>query len=210
MRPRWPKQYCLQLFIFTLFTLARPQPKDSKQIFPLVLHLPSIGKVIRKHKHLIYDSPSLKKIFPVGSIILAFCRTKNTKEILSSKPCATLRADNQWGCFKCTAKCELCQYLLKESNCFTSTGTMYPIMQILNCKSKNVIYLVTCKKCKVQYGPGRPVIKAANNTTPYCMEPHQSNHQVLDCHEVPQNSNSHSHPPRMSLHSQTLLAQLAC
>ena len=38
-------------------------------------------------------------------------------------------------------------------NCFTSTSTnrTYPITQILSCKSKNVIYLVTCKKCKVQY-----------------------------------------------------------
>ena len=48
-------------------TLLQPQPKDSKQIFPFVLdfkpYLRSIGKIIRKHKHLIYDSPSLKKSF---------------------------------------------------------------------------------------------------------------------------------------------------
>ena len=65
-----------------------------------------------------------------------------------------LRApDNQRGCFKCTAKCDLCKKFLKESNCFTSTSTSrtYPITQILSCKSKNVIYLVTCKKCNVQY-----------------------------------------------------------
>ena len=139
-------------------TLLQPQPKDSKKIFPLVLdfnpRLPSIGKIIRKHKHLIYNSPSLKNIFPVGSIIPAFRRTKNIKEILSSKPREQHRAsDNQRGCFRCTAKCDLCQNFLKESNCFTSTSTnrTYPITQILSCKSKNVIYLVTCKKCKVQY-----------------------------------------------------------
>ena len=71
-------------------TLLQLQPKESKQFFPLVLdtnpRLPSIGKIIRKYKHLIYDSPSLGKIFPVGSIIPAFRRTKNIKEILSSKP----------------------------------------------------------------------------------------------------------------------------
>ena len=127
-------------------------------IFPLVLdfnpRLPSIGKIIRKHKHLIYNSPSLKNIFPVGSIIPAFRRTKNIKEILSSKPREQHRApDNQRGCFKCTAKCDLCQNFLKESNCFTSTSTSrtYPITQILSCKSKNVIYSVTCKKFNVQY-----------------------------------------------------------
>jgi len=120
-------------------TLLQPQPEESKQIFPLVLdfnpRLPSIGKIIRKYKHLIYDSPSLKRIFPVGSIIPAFRRTKNIKEILSSKPCEQHRtSDNQWGCFKCTTKCDLCRNYLKESNCFTSTSTSrtYPITQILN------------------------------------------------------------------------------
>ena len=56
-----------------------------------------------------------------------------------------------FGHLKCTAKCDLCQNFLKESNCFTSTSTSrtYPITQILSSKSKNVIYLVTCKKCNV-------------------------------------------------------------
>ena len=40
-----------------------------------------------------------------------------------------------------------------ETNCFNSTCTSrtYPITQNLSCKSKNVIYLVMCKKCNVQY-----------------------------------------------------------
>ena len=140
-------------------TLLQPQTKEYKQILPLVLdlnpRLPSIGKIINKYKHLIYDLPSLKKKkFPVGSIIPAFRRTKIIKEILSSKPREQHRTpDDQRGCFKCTGKCDLCRNYLKETNCFTSTSTsrMYPITQILNCKSKNVIYLVTCKKCNVQY-----------------------------------------------------------
>lgn len=39
------------------------------------------------------------------------------------------------------------------ANCFTSTSTgrTYSITQILSCKSKNVIYLVTSKKCNGQY-----------------------------------------------------------
>ena len=67
---RFPEKRC--------FNLA---PKT--QIFSLVLdfnlRLPSIGKIIRKHKHLIYNSPSLINIFPIGSIICAFRRTKNIK-----------------------------------------------------------------------------------------------------------------------------------
>ena len=57
-------------------TLLQPPPKDSKQIFPFVLdfnpRFPSIGKIIKKYKLLIYNSPSLINIFPIGSIIPAF------------------------------------------------------------------------------------------------------------------------------------------
>ena len=112
--------------------------------------------------------PSLKKIFPVGSIIPAFRRTKNIKEILSSKPREQHRApENRRGCFKCKAKCDLCRNFWKESNCFTSTSTnrTCPITQILNCKSKNVIYLVTCKKCNVQYVGSTMNLKFAFATT---------------------------------------------
>ena len=42
---------------------------------------------------------------------------------------------------------------LKEDKIFYSacTDRYYSIRQHLDCKSKNVIYLATCKKCKVQY-----------------------------------------------------------
>ena len=43
------------------------------------------------------------------------------------------------GCFKCKNKCDQCK------NYFVD------IRQELNCRSNNVIYLVICKTCKVQY-----------------------------------------------------------
>ena len=33
----------------------------------------------------------------------------------------------------------------------TVTGSVYPIKQALNCDSHNIIYLVTCKSCHIQY-----------------------------------------------------------
>ena len=52
------------------------------------------------------------------------------------------------GCCKCNSKCDLCKNYLKESEIFYSACTN---RLIVNCKSKNVIYVLTCKKCKVQY-----------------------------------------------------------
>ena len=56
---------------------------QSKKVFPLALDyspsLPSIGKILYSHRHLIDNSPSLAKIFPKGSIIPSFRRAKNIK-----------------------------------------------------------------------------------------------------------------------------------
>ena len=129
--------------------------KQSKKVFPLVLDynpsLPSIGKILYSHRHLIDNSPSLAKIFPKGSIIPSFKRAKNIKEILAT-PRRTTQTDIQ-GCFKCKGKCDLCKNFLVESDYFSSTSTSrkYFIRQHVHCKSKNVVYLITCNKCKIQY-----------------------------------------------------------
>ena len=54
---------------------------------------------------------------------------------------------------KCgNSRCATCQHLQCQSS-FTSTKTKvtYPIRHYVSCKSKNVIYLITCTKCKKQY-----------------------------------------------------------
>ena len=139
--------------------LLAPTNKESKKIFPLVLdynpNLPSIGKILNSHKQLIYNSPSLSNIFPEGSIIPSFRRPKNIKEILA-RPRKINVNDNdsdKHGCFKCKSKCDLCRNFLVESDHFSSASSnrTYHIAQHLHCKSKNVIYLVTCTKCSVQY-----------------------------------------------------------
>ena len=49
-------------------------------------------------------------------------------------------------------RCTTCQHLQCQT-AFTSTKTKttYPIRHYLSCKSKNVIYLLTCTKCRKQY-----------------------------------------------------------
>ena len=134
-----------------------PSTKQFKKVFPLVLDfnpsLPSIGKILFSHRHFIDNSPSLSKIFPKGSIIPSFRRTKNIKEILARPRRTNFDHTERQGCFKCKGKCDLCQNFLVESDNFSSarTGRSYPIRQQLHCKCKNVIYLITCNKCNVQY-----------------------------------------------------------
>ena len=118
-------------------------------------HLPNIGKIIKSYSHFIYDSPTLAQIFPKGSIIPSYRRAKNIKELLAG-PKGSNYSNNDHsatGCFKYSKKSDLCKNFLKEDKIFYSARTdrYYTIRQHLDCKSKNVIYLATCKKCTVQY-----------------------------------------------------------
>ena len=135
--------------------LLVPNIKQSRKVFRLVLDynpsLPSIGKILHSHRHLIDNSPFLAKIFPKGSIIPSFRRAKNIKEIPARPRRTDLNRRERQRCFKCKGKCDLCKKFLVESDhfCSASTSRSYFIRQHLHCKSKNVAYLITCNKCNV-------------------------------------------------------------
>ena len=103
-------------------------------------------------------NPKLKELFPRGSIIPSFRRSKNLKELLALSGFKTVNEDqtihHNNGCLKCDRnRCDLCRNFFVESKSFLSfqTGKKYTIHSRLSCDSKNLIYLVSCKKCRLQY-----------------------------------------------------------
>lgn len=91
-------------------------------------------------------------------VIASFRRSKNLKELLAPSRYGpnTEREEavEVGGCFKCKrTRCDLCHNFLVESNSFLSfqTGKSYKIRPKLSCDSKNIIYLASCKKCRLQY-----------------------------------------------------------
>ena len=144
--------------------LLKPKAKDSKKIFPFVLtfnpNLPSINGVISKHFHLLQSSPKFNELFPPNSIISSFRRPKNLKEILAPskrrnhQQHSTTTISSLPGCFRCNKlRCDLCKNFLVNSKTFSSAQTdkIYQVRQRLSCNSTNVIYLVHCIKCNLQY-----------------------------------------------------------
>lgn len=131
--------------------LLKPKFKPIKKKYPLVLdfnpRLPDISKILKKHIHLISDFPALRKIFPKRSIIPAFRRTENLKELIAPSKFKAqtppMRTTNL-GFFTCDNKCDLCQNFSTKSIKFQSstTGFPYKIKVKINCTFKNVIYLV--------------------------------------------------------------------
>ena len=67
--------------------LLKQKARTSKRLFPFVTaynsNLPNINYIIRKHLHLLESNTKLKKLFPKNSIIPAYRRSKNLKEILA-------------------------------------------------------------------------------------------------------------------------------
>jgi hypothetical protein len=136
---------------------------NKRKIVPLVTdfnpNLPNIQQIMRDNIHLINSSDKLKTIFPKNSIITAFRRPKNLKEILApskirgNEEPIQRNDQSRLGCFKCDKKCDLCRNYFVQSKYFTSFKTKrnYYINHELSCRSKNVIYLASCNKCSLQY-----------------------------------------------------------
>ena len=45
--------------------------------------MPNVSKIIKRHMHLIHFVAGLQEIFPAGSIVPAYRRTKNLKDMLA-------------------------------------------------------------------------------------------------------------------------------
>jgi hypothetical protein len=69
--------------------LLQHTKREKIILFPLVVdfnpRLPDIGKILKKHFHLIQDSSEFQKIFPPRPIIPSFRRPKTIKAIISRK-----------------------------------------------------------------------------------------------------------------------------
>jgi hypothetical protein len=135
----------------------RSTMKDKQDIIPFVCtynpSLPNIGKVINQYWGLLkYSSnKSVRDIFNSKPVV-AFKRPTNLQDILVHSKMQT-RNISTGQVLKCDRpRCSHCNHIT-ESNKFVSTifSTQHQIKQDLTCSSTDVIYLITCKKCKKQY-----------------------------------------------------------
>ena len=117
--------------------------------------LPNIYNIWRKTKRLLKNNEELKYICKNGvkDFQIVYRKgSKNSKEWLTNTNINTIDSSNivSYVCYHCGMNCISCKYLKEKDECFYIyvTKRPYKIRQNVNCQSKNVIYLVTCKKCK--------------------------------------------------------------
>ena len=137
----------------------KAKPITNKTLFVTEYEpsFPSVNAVWRKHEHLIKNDDVLKKVFPNGvkDFSVAFKRGgKNIKEWVASPTLNTVDNDAEdiFTCDQCPNNCVDCNYLRDKGQFFHSTSLKrrFKLRQNVNCLSRNVVYLVTCKKCQMQ------------------------------------------------------------
>ena len=143
--------------------LFKEKKKETARNIPLLLKynrtLPKIKEIVMKHWHLLHINPNLAEIFQ-STPILVFCRNKNLRDIIGTKLIENGKVRRkftnkiQGKCTPCLANNRtLCCKQIVHTTTFRSnqTNRIFQIYHNLNCKSKYVIYLLECTKCKIQY-----------------------------------------------------------
>ncbi|XP_072169503.1 uncharacterized protein [Diadema setosum] len=140
------------------------KPKTNKQDttdrIPLVTtfhpNLPSLHNILRDNHHILHTSDRLSQAVP-DTPILAYRRPHNLKDLIVRTEVPSLTDNSsplQHGTFKCSAsRCIICSIHIHESDSFTSnsTGLSHHTKGNITCTTTNVVYLITCRICRIQY-----------------------------------------------------------
>ena len=116
--------------------------------------LPSISDILKRHWRTMTLDPWMKEVF-VDPPMVAFKRPTNLREKLvcaklPSSPSRPRRSIKGMG--KCKKNCPTCPYVKEEKvvKCTVSKKST-EINYQCDCKTSNVIYIITCTKCYQQY-----------------------------------------------------------
>lgn len=144
--------------------------EDEKPILPIVMPYSNVTKGLNhKYKQVIKNDPS----FSNHRTISAYKIYPNLKNMLvrakfSNNPSKISNCYNNNGFNRCTStKCTFCLRHAIDTKNFTSTSNRkrFQIKNRITCTSRDLIYLISCKKCHIQYigETGMPMRTRLNN-----------------------------------------------
>lgn len=135
---------------------------DSGEPFPIILHYDSLGvKLAKKYR----DTLNKNKFFEKFKLINAYKIHPNLGRMLvrselgppdtkNNDAITQYEANRNNRFFHCNAPdCHTCKHHALMGSSFTSStyGSSHQVKGLLTCKTKNIIYLITCIKCNIQY-----------------------------------------------------------
>ena len=113
--------------------------------------LPKLQSIVRKHWDILGTSDRLQQAFP-NEPVIAYRRPKNLKDLLVRAKVDLPPKVNGSSKQSVKPRCKVC-LSIQQTNTFVSsvTSRKYIIRQQIDCSTENVVYLLECKKCKIQY-----------------------------------------------------------
>ena len=135
----------------------KPKPTANKAVLPFVLtyypDLPKARGIVDKHWSIIDSSDHLSTVFPQKPI-MAYRRPKSLKDHLVRarlKPDPT--DDEPLGeCKPCgRSRCQTCRMITPSQTATSSSGARVKLKGDTNCRTQNVVYLISYGKCGKQY-----------------------------------------------------------
>ena len=131
------------------------QPRSTKTPFVVTYHiqLPDISRILRELHPILESSERCKNA--INSVpFVSFRKPKSLGDYLLRAKVDSRGAKHLLlGTVKCASRrCEVCKYMDENSRFKSSQDDRrYSINYNLTCNSSNVVYLITCKKCSLQY-----------------------------------------------------------
>ena len=134
--------------------ILQSDKKDLCKVTPFCVSfhpkLQNINKILRQELEVLKHNPTTKHILE-NRIIVAFRKGRNLKDILVRSDIE--RKDKlEPGSFPCKAKCKICKYITPTKSVESRDKSYYfKIKSHLSCCSTSLIYMISCKKCGIQY-----------------------------------------------------------
>ena len=135
--------------------LLRKERKNKEQVTPLVVgfhpNLPNLTRILHDHQCVINTSPRLSGAIPKPPLV-AYRRPPNLRNLLVRATYGQLK-ETYRGNSRCNQpRCKTCAHMkLGTTFCSKTTGEEFRVKATADCRTSNVIYLIECKKCSVQY-----------------------------------------------------------
>ena len=114
--------------------------------------LTRLAHITKKYLPTLHTSEKLKKAIPNPPII-AFRRPRNLRDLLVRTSLHTPAPPTDAGNYACkTPRCKTC-HILSTTTIFKSnvTGRRHKVRAHITCKTSNLVYLISCRKCSIQY-----------------------------------------------------------
>lgn len=132
-----------------------PRERTLSRIPLVVTYFPGLNrlsKIVRKHLPILHVSEKLKQAVPNPPLV-AYRRPYNLRDLLVRAAVQRPAPPTTSGNVPCNCKrCKTCQ-LINCADTFSSntTGRGYKVKYNFKCKTKNMVYLISCCRCGVQY-----------------------------------------------------------